>query len=349
MVESANIFLREWWLILILLIILAMIWLEQPRRLWRSFAAYSSRTPMPFVAVFSIVAFVALNATVYHLEGTIENTTRQLTDDNSYSTLVHSFGFLWEGWTANAESRTHWIAFLTMGLVFGICAMLLFRLRYSIFELDIEEKDPQQSPPRRVIVMGLSELEGEYDENITEFSALNLDDAVNRVSRFQWQQNLRIIHHHLRTPLKRSRLFKLFRRRPNQEFERQYVIILPSEESEKQAEKFLNMVQSCLANSGYHERMSMTVWSRAVDYSSLNDLKNAFRDIIADVVGSSEIAAKDYDISIDTTPGKKVPSIAAAAATFANRAEFTYVDANRSGWRIAAFDVIARFRAPSNP
>lgn len=338
----------------ILSAIVVSMWLRWPRALWRRFSTVAVRTPQPLVALASVVAFIALNATIYHLEGVIAGTTQGQPREGLEWPWVYSFGFLWKGWSAEGGAWPHFVAFLGLGLIFAISATILYQLRYSIFNLDIEEKEKAQKAPfrRRVIIMGLSHLGGDQSTvtaAIKEFSQLPLNEAVNLtyMPQFPWQQNLRVLYYHLHAPNPDAKSWIPLRRSRGAP-EAQHVFILPSEQSAEQATLFRDMAKKCLANSNSMEKLKFEVCS-PVNYSSFNELKEAFQDIMARAVGDKNISAEDYDISIDTTSGKKVPSIAAAAATFANRAEFTYVDSDDQTWWVAPFDVIARFRAPSNP
>jgi hypothetical protein len=104
------------------------------------------------------------------------------------------------------------------------------------------------------------------------------------------------------------------------------------------------MAQEVIGQSGLPKRYipSFHIAERVADYNDLEGLKGAFYEIIAHVKTDQEIMAREAEISIDTTAGTKLQSIAAAAATFASPIEFSYIEQFTN--KFVAFDVTAGFR-----
>ena len=256
------------------------------------------------------------------------------------------------------QTRAHLLAFLVWLGVLLICTVLLYRQRYSFFEMDIKARRDEDAVPRRVVVMGLSldpRLEKDAaaaKEAVGAFrlkaSALDLEAAAQaNLERFPWQQNLRVLRHHLLRPLPSAgwlgRAWRWLARNPEAKAGR-FVVIVPSRESKPHAEAFKAVAEACIANSGCPD-VQLKIWERAVDYNDLDALRHELMAVVRKLQRDPGIAARLDEISIDTTPGLKLVSIAGAAVTFASPLEFTYVEPQTPN-SVVAFDVRAAFRIP---
>ena len=102
------------------------------------------------------------------------------------------------------------------------------------------------------------------------------------------------------------------------------------------------MAEACLAQSGIHD-VAIEIWTLPASYNDLVGLRDALHGVVRSVRQRPDVEARMDEISIDTTAGMKIFSIASASATFASPIEFTYVETT-APYRIAAFDVRAEFR-----
>jgi hypothetical protein len=152
-----------------------------------------------------------------------------------------------------------WLILLTL------CMVLVYRQRYSIFAMDIVERRGKDAAPRRVVIMGLSldprpgrdpeAVKREVAAFAAAASALDLEavSAPDAKLRFSWQQNLRVLKHHLLQDLPEPglvrRAWRWMARRPQQE-PRRVVMVVPSRESMAHAQDFVAAAKACAANSG---------------------------------------------------------------------------------------------------
>jgi len=179
-------------------------------------------------------------------------------------------------------------------------------------------------------------------------SGLDLNDAATAdLGRFPWQQNLRVLRHHLLRPLPNRSWWaatrRVLTRTPRMEPTR-IVVVLPSPQSAPYATAFTEIASDCVARS-CSLNVLFKIWPQAVDYNDLTALRREFLAIVRAMQENRESASALDEISIDTRPGMKLVSIAGAAVTFASPLEFTYVETAPPN-RVVAFDVRAAFRIP---
>ena len=312
--------------------------------LWRIFHRryiwLESKHGKRLAPVLAVLIFVFASAASHRLEMLIDALDASAPPSGAADGLRDAFKFLWP--FGDAKTVAQFVALVAIGTGLVVFTYLLYRLRYSLFEYDIVEKT--DAPPRAAIIMGLSELGGNEPVNkrrIAEVETLTLEDACCKdfgQPYFTWQQNLRVLaHHFLRDAKTASGKGKKRHRTMTR-----HVIILPSPQSDVGI--FVSMAKACLENSGIND-VTLLPWPKQVNYGKLAETRDELKKIMAHLRASPDIAARYEDISIDTTPGQKVLSIAAAAVTFASPAEFTYVE--RDG-RVIVFDVVATFRTPPN-
>src|SRR4029453_11388283 len=120
------------------------------------------------------------------------------------------------------------------------------------------------------------------------------------------------------------------------------VIIVPSHQTKELVPQFIALARSSL-EAGSARSVEYHPWETSVDYDDLAALQDQFRSIVHWARAAQTIEARLDEISIDTTSGFKVFSIAGAAATFASPIEFTYVQ-TRAPFKVLAFDVQAIYR-----
>lgn len=167
-----------------------------------------------------------------------------------------------------------------------------------------------------------------------------------------WQQNLRILRHHLTRPLPRPRWSRLLGHEGDQQIER-IVYVLPSQTSGSDIGS-----AACLGNFVAFAAKTIEntpglppvrfVELPPTDYTKLAKLEQSLRDAVATALNDKVVPAKYDEISIDTTAGFKLFSIAGAAVTFASPAEFTYVTTS-APYEVQVFAVRAMVRPTRIP
>jgi hypothetical protein len=337
----------------------ALIALGRPRALWRRLSAHE--VSAPWLVTLGLLGGAALASMMvsFHLNKLLEATTQHGLAQPTITDFLNWFlAFAWHGLTGPVTTRAYLQAVLVSSGVLAIFAALLYRQRYSLFEMDIVDRRGEGAPPRRIVVMGLSlnpglaEDEKAAEAAIEAFTAiastLDLEAAASAdLKGFPWQQNLRVLRHHLLRELPRptwvKRVWAWATRRPRGELCR-VVVVVPSRETARYANAFVAVAKACVDNSRCAD-VQFKIWERPVDYNNLGALRRELKSVVRTVQENEAIAARLDEISIDTTPGMKLVSIAGAAVTFASPLEFTYVE-NTSPHSVVAFDVRAAFRIP---
>jgi hypothetical protein len=298
--------------------------------------------------VLSIIVFLAGRLSLRHLDALIATGPAIPASFRWTDMLDFAVGFLWRGFAGSSEAVAHMQGLLFAGSLGFAAALLLYRLRYSAFTMQVDQV--HDATPRRVVIMGLSELSAPADDAIKTASQMDLGTAsAADLGRLPWQQNLRVLHHHFSPPrpepgwVARRLIGLKLRREPG----RCHVIVLPSPESRRQAQQFVEMAKACLARTAEISTrpadVEIEIWSDAANYNSLRSLRESLLSIIRSMRARPDVQARLDEISIDTTPGMKLFSIAGAAVTFASPLEFTYVETIAPN-RVVAFDVRAEFR-----
>jgi len=330
-----------------------------PRAFGRWLSACEVATPWWMTFALLGVAAIAVKMATFHLDWLLAAATAAAPVRLSLTTALQwVFGFAWFGFTGPIEAQAHLQGSLVSGAILLVATVLLYRQRYSIFAMDIVTRRDKEAVPRRVVIMGLS-LDPRHETDtaaarqaVESFKAktsmLDLDAAAGAdLGRFPWQQNLRVLRHHLGRELPGpGRLVAAWRwlvRRPAPESCR-IVVVLPSPQSAPYAADFAEVAQACAASSGA-SGVEFGTWERPVDYNDLDALRREILAVVRKVQLDPRIVARLDEISIDTTPGMKLVSIAGAAVTFASPLEFTYVETAPPN-SVVAFDVRAAFRIP---
>jgi hypothetical protein len=336
-----------------------LILFRQPPAFGRWLSACEIATPWWVTLVLLGVSALAMKVLAFHIDKLLAATTEAPPEQVTLSTILGwLFGFAWQGFTGSVEMRAHLQAVLVFAAILLVSTVLVYRQRYSIFAMDIVARRDAEAVPRRVVVMGLSldpRLEQDAaaaKEAVDAFkikaSALDLEAAARaNLDRFPWQQNLRVLKHHLLRPLPSAgwlrRTWRRLGRSPKSRPGR-FVVVVPSRESAPHAEAFKAVAAACAANSGCPD-VQLKIWERAADYNDLDALRRELLAVVRELQRDPGVAAGLDEISIDTTPGMKLVSIAGAAVTFASPLEFTYVETAQPN-RVVAFDVRAAFRIP---
>ena len=244
-----------WSVPIVALILLAIIIAQRPWRMWRWIASWDSAAPLWLLFALSIVGFLAGRLSLRHLDALIATGPTTPASARWADKLDYFIGFLWRGFTGSNEAVDHMQGLLLFGSVGLAAALLLYRLRYSAFTMQIDQIN--DATPRRVIIMGLSELPAGADDAIKAASQMDLGTAsAANLGRLPWQQNLRVLDHHFTPPRPEPgwvvrRLIGLkLRREPG----RCHVIVLPSPESRKHAQQFVEMVKACIARTAERTR-----------------------------------------------------------------------------------------------
>lgn len=224
------------------------------------------------------------------------------------------------------------------GVVFTIVvvlALLIYHWRHSLIRTTISRI---RVPPKRVLIMGLSDLAGEggrnLDSNLTSLQtargfplsvlALSADEAkdeqrplseddrkkLTSIAHFPWQQNLRAIKPHIGVL--------------------EHVIIVTSARSQPHLRAFTELLEGLTAETG---KLSIHALPTPADFEDYDDLVGAFSEalMLARQVGGAYYG----DVCIDATAGQKIFSIAAAIVTLNKNLVFTYV--NNLG-KVRAYD-----------
>ncbi len=331
----------------------AFLYLILGKRIVRFYTQLEVSKPLIPAIIASIVLFNLISMFDYWFEKLLDATKpKTFPTDLSWDWLYYQFSFLF---VHNEKTLPIWIILFLTGFLLLVCFILLYRLRYSIFEMNIVRKRKRFAVPRRVIIMGLSVPRYQADnpappkqifldrmndltlEQVIKDPVLSgkSDEVPKGTGYYNWQQNYRVLAHHLLNTDKADWINK-------QTFD---IIIVPSKDgSEKYADLFKSQAEDCLERSGIGN-VRFQIWETPLDYSDLEDLKEGLREVIVYVRNAPEIKAQYTDISIDTTAGQKLLSIAAASSTYASPAEFTYVETNQQD--LLAFDVTASFRTPT--
>ncbi len=348
--------LNHWSIAVIAVFLIGIVAMRWPAVLWRHMGRLEINAPAWLLLLLTGVVFLSLNTTVHHIEQLILLTRPAESPKSLLDQVDYTFGFIWKGFGAPPTVETHLISALTLGSIGLIGTILLYRLRYSVFELDIDQR--YDAPPRRVIIMALSEpyqraaasspndpktqeAHRNYQQALAKLATLSLPEASSaNVGRFPWQQNLRLLAHHLCRPLPKPKRFASRRRRTSR-----VVVVLPSLETRHFMQAFLDLVHSTLEKTEIKDEVRVIPWDRGVNYNVLEALHSELEAIISHVRSDPEIAAEYAEISIDTTPGLKLVSIAGAVATFASPMEFTYVE-TAPPYEVVSFDASAAFRLP---
>jgi hypothetical protein len=322
--------------VLLLLLIVA----QRPRRFWRPVMARAGEASPIWWVLLSLAALGSWAAIGWFLMRIVEVRRPSGGLGPGWAAIDRAFGFLKTGFTGSPDDQLNMQAAILWGAIAIASGYLAVRLRHTLFSLDI---DPQpEAPPRRVIIMGLSDLAPGSDAALARLAAMPIGEAVRAdVGRVSWQQNLRVLAHHCaRDGFRRRRRFMPWRTEPDPR--PHHVIILPSHQTKDLVPQFEALAKACL-QAGSARSVKYHPWRTSVDYDDLAALQDQFRAIIRWARAAPDIAAQLDEISIDTTAGFKVLSIAGAAATFASPTEFTYVQ-TRPPFDVLAFDVQAVYR-----
>lgn len=149
-------------------------------------------------------------------------------------------------------------------------------------------------------------------------------------SNFKWQQALRALYRHIKPRPDRFR--------SSQSGEPRFLLlVIPSEESRDEVGEFKAMVGRYLEKSGFDPSCVEIIDQGACDFENLQQVLNALETAIFTL----QERQKDLqlsDITIDTTGGQKIVSIAAAGITFQSGLEFSYVSTN-SPWEVRVVDM----------
>jgi hypothetical protein len=334
---------------------LLLIVLRRPPAFGRWLSACEIATPWWVTLIFFASAALSGMAFSFYFHKLLEATMGEGPAQPSFSALLQwLLAFVSQGITGPLKTRALLQGALFWAGLFLTCTVLLYRQRYSILAMDITARRDEEAVPRRAVVMGLSTrfADEAASDAVRVFSnqaaALDLDAAAQAdLGGFPWQQNLRVLRHHLLRPLPTQGWLKgawrWLARRPQVEPCR-VVVIMPSRESAPFAEAFIEVATACAENSGC-SGVQFQTWPHAVDYNDLGGLRRELLAVVRKLLQDPRTAARPNEISIDTTPGMKLVSIAGAAVTFASPLEFTYVETQAPN-SVIAFDVRAGFRMP---
>jgi hypothetical protein len=256
---------------------------------------------------------------------------------------------------ANWEKALSFVAFAS-GLL--VASFGLFSMRSKVFDFTLTQSRGADAPKRPIVIMLLSHLtavDEQIEKSIEKASQRGLTDnclpgapgfsgADNALQ--SWQQNLRVLKHNFVGPKAPTRTGR--------------VVVIPSRESVTQFEGFRRLAEACLTKEGLRERVEIKEarippWlyekgkPASVDYHDLKALGAAMRAAVADEQRARRERVSHREICIDATPGMKVTSIAAAAATFGTEILFSYVGTAPPGSteepEINVFDVRTALRA----
>jgi hypothetical protein len=258
-------FARAWSAVALFWGVALLILFRLPSAFGRWLSACEIAAPWWVTLILLAVAAIAVKVATFHFDALLAMTTRAPPARLTLATALQwVFGFAWHGFIGPIEAQAHLQAVLVTGAVLLVSTVLLYRQRYSIFAMDIVARRDEEALPRRAIVMGLS-LDPRHEkdpvaakEAVKAFavnaSALDLEAAAGAdLGRFPWQQNLRVLKHHLGRELPRPGLlvavWRWLVRRPAAELCR-VVAILPSPQSAPYAQAFVDVAQACAANSG---------------------------------------------------------------------------------------------------
>jgi hypothetical protein len=229
------------------------------------------------------------------------------------------------------------LALLLPSALFGLCVYGLFGLRYTFFRLDIEQRRGVGAAPRRVVIMGLSPPGAREVPDRQMTAGMDLAGAIDPTGPLggapgrpahPWQQNLRVLNHHLARPLAGGHLRILnWLRRARAHEPNRLVYVMPSLSkegapgSDRFVDAFIEFSEKIIGNTPKLP-LPRFIPVAAAEYDDLDQLEQSLRRVIARAYAEG---ARFDEISIDTTPGLKLFSIAGASVTYGNPAEFTYV------------------------
>lgn len=235
-------------------------------------------------------------------------------------------------WRERVEHRL-----LQAGAVFAIVvalALIIYHWRHALIHTTIRRI---RIPPKRILIMGLSDLRGEgpgraqLRENVRSLRvartlplsllamsrdvprpALSVDVLVklSQLKRFPWQQNLRALKPHIGVL--------------------EHLIVITSERSQSHFPAFEKFVKGMAHETG---PLRVHALPSPTDFEDYDDLAGAFGSALG--IAREVCQAKLGDVCIDATAGQKIFSIAAAIVTLNKNLVFTYVN-NRG--KVRAFD-----------
>lgn len=239
-------------------------------------------------------------------------------------TLIGALTFVWP-----TDLLPRVLGLLLVVGLFMSSTVLAYRLRNALFALTVRHRHGQAASQRPMVLMCLSDPrnlhvgvdQAQIDAWIDGAGSMTLEVACEegftngKGGRLNWQQNLRVVRHHL------GREGDLLKR----------IVLIPTRQSEPFAEQFFIMLRGLIRNSFGARGAKIAVGidmsvSPAVDEYDYEGYRRTFRNEItaAGHRQNAELAA--HEISIDATAGRKLASIAAAEITFNGPIEFTYVD-----------------------